>query len=190
MRRTAIIIHGAPNGDEVYNEHVPSPSNHHWLPWLQKQLIVRGYEAHTPEIPNPHEPHYPTWKREFERYEINEESILVGHSCGGGFLVRWLCDHPHISVGKVALVAPWIDVERTRTTEFFNFHLDPEFPTRTRGTALFNSDNDGRSIHTSVERIMSTVHHIQYREFHNYGHFCVEDTGTIEFPELLEFVAS
>ncbi len=190
MRKTAIIIHGAPNADEVYDGRVPSPSNHHWLPWLQKQLLVRGYEAHTPEIPNPHEPHYPTWKREFERYENKRRKYSRGAQ-----LRRWIFGalalrSPHVAVGKVALVAPWIDLERSRTTEFFNFHLDPEFPTRTKGTALFNSDNDGPNIHSSVAQIMKTVHYIQYREFHNYGHFCVEDTGTNEFPELLEFITS
>lgn len=30
--------------------------------------------------------------REFGRFEINTDTILVGHSCGGGFLLRWLSD--------------------------------------------------------------------------------------------------
>ncbi len=190
IQKSALIIHGAPNADECFDPGVPSPSNHHWLPWLQKQLIVRGYEAHTPEIPYPYEPHYPTWKREFERYSLNHETILVGHSCGGGFLVRWLSENPSVVVGKVLLVAPWIDIERSRTTDFFDFHIDPAIATRTKGLMLFNSSNDGPNIHTSVERILAIVHHIQYREFQNYGHFCVEDMKRIEFPELLEFIIS
>lgn len=186
--KTAIIVHGAPSQEESFDEGSPSASNHHWLPWLQKQLIVRDYAAQTPEMPYAWEPQYSIWKREFERFDVNEQSILVGHSCGGGFLVRWMSEHPQVRVGRLALVAPWLDPDRTRTTDFFDFTIDPNLASRTTGLILFNSDDDIESIHASVELILSTVHHIQYREFQSYGHFCIEDMDTIEFPELLEAI--
>ncbi len=37
-----------------------------------------------------YDPKYPTnsiWKKEFERFNITPQTVLVGHSCGGGFLV-------------------------------------------------------------------------------------------------------
>jgi hypothetical protein len=45
---------------------------------------------------------YATWLRGVERYEITPETLLVGHSCGGGFLVRWLSGHPAVRVPRVA----------------------------------------------------------------------------------------
>ena len=184
--KNAIIVHGAPNHDEVLDPDAPAASNHHWLPWLQKQLIVRGYAAHTPEIPNACDPDYPTWQREFERYEITEETLLVGHSCGGGFLVRWLSEHPEVRVARMVLVAPWLDPERTRTTDFFDFEIDSNMASRTGGLVVFNSDTDGQTIQHSVSIIKDRIHGIHYRQFHNLGHFCIEDLNSVEFPEVLE----
>ena len=104
--KNAIIIHGKPGKEEYYSDKYPSASNFQWLPWLQKQLLMRDIFAVTPEMPRPYEPEYKTWKREFERHEVTSETVLVGHSCGGGFLIRWLSEHPDVKTGKVFLVAP------------------------------------------------------------------------------------
>lgn len=111
--KNAIILHGKPDKEEYYSETAPSPSNAHWLPWLQKQLIIRDIKADTPEVPYPYELDYATWAREFERFDVTPETVLVGHSCGGGFIVRWLCEHADVHVGKVVLVAPWTDPTKT-----------------------------------------------------------------------------
>jgi alpha-beta hydrolase superfamily lysophospholipase len=42
-------------------------------------------------------------RSEFERYDIFPETDLVGHSCGGGFFVRWLSKHLEVKVGNVVL---------------------------------------------------------------------------------------
>lgn len=186
--KTAIILHGAPGKEEYYDPYCPSASNHHWLPWLQKQLIVRGIAAYTPEIPNCHEPEYTVWLREFERYEINDDSILVGHSCGGGFITRWLSENKDRKVGRVVLVAPWLDPTRYRTTEFFDFEIDPHLAERTDGFAIFSSTNDGDDIQWSCFHIRDTVKHCYFREFENAGHFCIENLGRQEFPELLDML--
>jgi predicted alpha/beta hydrolase family esterase len=189
--KTAIIIHGAPGEGECFDSNAPSASNHHWIPWLQKQLCIRGYAAHTPEIPLCWQPQYEIWRREFERYDISDESILVGHSCGGGFITRWMSEHRDVMVDKVVLVAPWLDPWRTRTSDFFEFELDPELAHRTRnGFAVLNSDNDGQDIQDSAYRIRDTVRDCYFREFHHYGHFCLEDLHKVEFPELLELLDS
>lgn len=183
--KTAIIVHGAPGKEEYYDASVPSASNHHWIPWLQKQLLVRGYAAHAPEIPDCWMPDYQIWSREFERFDISEETILVGHSCGGGFLTRWLSQNK-VRVGKVLLVAPWIDPWRKRTSDFFDFEIDPELAHRTHGFGIFSSDNDAEDTQESAYFISDKVHNSFFREFHEYGHFCIDDMGTDEFPELLE----
>lgn len=187
--KNAVIIHGAPDQYEYLDPDVPSPSNHHWLPWLQKQLIVHGYAAHTPEIPKCWAPHYPTWKKEFERFEITRDTLLVGHSCGGGFLTRWLSENKSVRVDRVVLVAPWIDPSRRRTRGFFNFKIDPLLAKRARnGFVILNSDNDAPEIQESAQIIHETVRNCCLLEFHEYGHFCLDDMQTDEFPELLEML--
>lgn len=88
--KNAILLHGACDKEEYFDDQYPSLSNSHWFPWLQKQLLINGVLAQTPEMPDAYAPNYDKWKSEFERMEINENTVLVGHSCGGGFLVRWL----------------------------------------------------------------------------------------------------
>jgi len=41
-------------------------------------------------------------------------------------------------------------------------------------------------VQESVRIIRSKLNNINYREFHNYGHFCLKDLKSEKFPELLE----
>ena len=184
--KNAIIVHGRPDKEEYYDTKFPSASNSHWLPWLQKQLLVHDITAYTPEIPHCFNPQYDVWQKEFERYDITPETILVGHSCGGGFLIRWLSEHKKVKVGKVVLVAPWLDPDREGTTDFFDFTIDPDLVKRTKQLTIFHSDNDDESIQKTVRILKSKLKGFAYREFHNYGHFCFEDMKTKAFPELLK----
>ena len=105
--------------------------------------------------------------------------------------MRWLSENKDKKVGKVVLVAPWLNPENnpvSDTADFFEFKIDPDLASRTAGVVIFNSDNDQATIQKSVEIIRSEVKNIGYREFHNRGHFCYEDLGTVEFPELLEHI--
>jgi predicted alpha/beta hydrolase family esterase len=186
--RNAIILHGKPDKEEYYDIKYPSCSNSHWLPWLQKELLIHEISAHTPEIPHAFNPDYLVWKKELERYEITDETILVGHSCGGGFLIRWLSQHKNIAVGKVVLVAPWLDLDRESTNDFFNFEIDSTIPQRTTSFTIFHSDNDYQSIKKTVKILQNKIVDGKFQEFHNYGHFTFEDMKSLEFPELLKFI--
>lgn len=181
----AVIVHGKPGRPEYYDPDLPSASNHHWLPWLANQLIVRDIPAHTPEMPLAYAPDYPAWRREFERYDVNAGTLLVGHSCGAGFLLRWLSEHPDVRVNRVVLVAPWLDPDGDRAPGFFDFDLDPGLVARTAGLTIANSDDDGEQIQRSVRILRDAVPGVGYREFHAHGHFGVDDLGGTAFPELL-----
>lgn len=184
--KNAIILHGTCSRKEYYSDEFPSLSNSHWLPWLQKQLLMRDIAAATPEVPNAFKPDYEVWGREAERFDIGPETVLVGHSTGGGFWVRWLSEHPDIRVGKVVLVAPWLDPNNIKKSTFFDFEIDPNLVKRTAGLTIFASDNDHLGIRWSVETLRQKLKGHKYREFHNYGHFCYEDMHTDKFPELLD----
>lgn len=111
-----------------------------------------------------------------------------GHSCGGGFIVRWLSEHPEIRVGKIILVAPGapaVDADWSRSS-FFDFIIDPTLASRTRGITIFGSDNDSPGIMESVQKYRTIIKNARYREFQGYGHFTLKRMGTVEFPELLE----
>lgn len=183
--KTAIIIHGMPNKEGYYNPNGDAESNSHWLPWIQHELLIRDISAQTPEMPIPYNPEYNAWKEMLERFPINENTILIGHSCGGGFLVRYLSEN-NVKVGKVILIAPWIDTEKFLNTGMFHFNIDPNIVSKTDGITIFNSLNDNKNIHDSVNKILNDAKNINLKEFNNMGHFIFKHMGTNKFPELLE----
>lgn len=189
--KNAIILHGAPDKKEYYHPQAPSMSNAHWIPWLQAQLLKKDIAAATPEVPRSFERHYSTWEKEVRRFEISPETILVGHSTGCGIFVKYLSKNREIKVGKVVLVAPFLDPDKKHPKEFLNdFEIDPNLMSRTTGITIFNSDNDADDIHKSVEILRSKIKNIKYKEFHHYGHFMYENMYTMQFPEPLEELLS
>jgi uncharacterized protein len=181
----AIILHGRPRKNEYYSDKNPSQSNSHWLPWLQAQLMHRDIFAQTPEIPLSYEPLWERWVREIERYDITPDTMLVGHSCGGGFWVRYLSENRDLQVGKVVLVAPWIDIEQKDPNKMFDFKIDPNIASRTKGLTIFNSSDDAEEILSSVEKLRQTLEGINYKEFSGLGHFTHSRMPDDTFPELL-----
>jgi predicted alpha/beta hydrolase family esterase len=186
--KTAIILHGMPSKEEYFNFKSPSPSNNHWLPWLQHELILNDILAQSPELLEPYEPDYEKWRLVFERFPIDKDTYLIGHSCGGGFLVRWLSENK-IQVGKVALVAPWINAASPRPKPgFFDFELDRNLVERTQGACLFVSTDDSQDIINTAKQLQENVQGIIVQEFSNKGHFTLQDMGTEVFPELRDFL--
>lgn len=184
----AIILHGAPEKNNYYDTSLPSESNAHWLPWLQKELLVRDIAAVTPEIPLSFEPHWEAWCKEVERYEITPETILVGHSAGGGFWLKYLSRHPAMRVGRVVLVAPWLDPDKTLEEDFFAGDFDSDLARRTKGLIVFASDDDSESSQKSLQRIERELQGVTVKRFHGYGHFNYDNLGGVRFPELLDAV--
>lgn len=183
--KNAIILHGRLTKKEYYSSDFPSASNSHWLPWLQCELLKKNIHAQTPEVYKSFRPTYKKWAREIERFEITPDTILVGHSCGGGMIVQWLSRHPDVRVGKVVLVAPWIDVEKDDWPAF-DFEIDKNIAQRTTGLTIFHSLDDVEEIQTSVKKLVKDLKDLKYVEFTGYGHFTLNSMKTEEFPELMD----
>ena len=186
--RNAIILHGMPSKEEYFNAQSPSQSNKHWIPWVQRQLILHGILAQTPELPEPYDPDYAKWLEVFKQFHVDENTLLIGHSCGGGFLVRWLTE-TKIKVGKAVLVAPFIDPDHDEVkSDFFHFEIKPNLSENTAEMCIFYSMDDDQEIITSVEQIMARDKAIKIQKFTNKGHFVIEHMKTEQFPELVKFL--
>jgi predicted alpha/beta hydrolase family esterase len=105
----------------------------------------------------------------------------------GGFLIRWLSENK-IKVGKVILVAPWLDPHHSKgkDNDFFKFALDKNLYKKTDKLSLFFSEDDDEDIQISVEKIINEIKNIKVKKFKNYGHFCFSDMKSEQFPELLK----
>jgi hypothetical protein len=185
-----IIIHGCNPKDKikVEQEGFPPQNERHWFPWLKKELEEKEILTETPLMPKNWKPLYSEWKNELEKLDINEETILIGHSCGGGFLVRWIGDTKR-KIRKLILVAPAIAHSDYLGPfdDLMKFEVDSNLCNLVRDIIIFVSDNERDSIKESV-KIFSKKFGVEPIILKDKGHFLEKHIGTKEFPELLKKV--
>lgn len=136
-------------------------------------------------MPEAWHPDYEKFKKEFEKYEVTNDTILIGHSCGCAFLVRWLGETKKV-VKKLILVAPWkiADGKDKYKKSFYGFPIDKTIKKRVGKIVMFTSDNDEQNAKKNLEIYRKNLGG-KIIELKGMGHFCFEDMGTEEFPELL-----
>jgi len=188
--KKVIIVHGMPS-KESYEASGRIAGAKHWMPWLVSELAKAGIEAHHPEMPEPYAPDYEKWSQVFELFNIDENTMLVGHSAGGGFLVRWLSEHKDKKVGKVVLVAPWIDPTHAWAPAMFNeLVIDENLAERTAGVTEFISLDDEQDELDTLAILKEKIKRLEVIEFKDKGHFISAHMGTDEFPELRDYLLS
>ena len=68
-----------------------------WFPWIESELSNLGICCNIPTFPTPEHQDYLDWERLMDYYcelgVVNNETVLVGHSCGSVFLVHYLITH-------------------------------------------------------------------------------------------------
>lgn len=158
----------------------------HWIPWLKEQLLKRDIEVETPPMPSPWEPDYEKFKVEFEKYRVDENTILVGHSCGCSFLVRWLGESGK-KIAKLILVAPWKipDKDDEKRRKFYIYAIDESLKERVGDIVFFTADNEEDDGKESLKIFQKTLSG-RVIELKGHRHYCFDDMGTEEFPELLD----
>lgn len=174
-----------PSKEEYFDLNNPSPSNFGWFPWLQKQLSINNILSQTPEMPEPYDPDYSEWCKVFEQFKLDENTILVGHSCGGGFLVRWLSENK-VKVGRVVLIAPWIDPLH-EYPKMFDFTVK-DISNMADEIHLFISSDDDKEMLDTSEILKASISKIVVHQFEDKGHFVFDNMKTNEFPELLKSI--
>lgn len=174
------ILHGCPP-----NEQMVTPKNQRWMNWLEKKLIEKGYDAVAPDLPTSWSPKYHEWKKEFEKYKVTYKTLLVGHSCGGAFLVRWLLDN-HKKVKKLILVAPAKVPENDTDSrkDLYDFQL-PENATYIADEIVVFTSNDFPHHLKSLDMYKQSLKPRVIRLVNKF-HFLYFQIKTNEFPELLE----
>ena len=174
--KEAIILHGVCRNHEYYEMAVPSPSNNHWLPWLQQKFLRGGVLCQCLEMPTPYQPKYEEWREMFERLYRPNLKTVVGHSSGAGFILKWLHDNPDVKLEKLVLVAPFIDPSR-QYGEFLKFDFNKEALDNVGEVHLFISNDDKEGILQSTEQILTTYPNIITHKYTGLRHFCLRDVG-------------
>lgn len=162
----------------------------HWIPWTKKRLEEKGFEVHVPLMPEPWEPRYESFREEFEKNDITEDSVLVGHSCGCTFLVRWLGDTKK-KVNKLILVAPWKipDADTELRRAFYDYSIDISIKDRVNSITMFTANDEDPDGKESLKMFQKDLGG-KVIELEGRGHYVQGDMGTEEFPELIEEIIS
>lgn len=175
-----IILHGCPP-----NETTVTPLSNRWMNWVAGRLTEQGYRATTPDMPAPWSPSYAAWKKVMDTFPVSEKSILVGHSCGAAFLVRWLLDTGR-HVAKLILVAP-AKIPETPDDKrgvLYEFDLPDDASGIAEERVIFTSNDFDRHL-KSLEMYRDSLK-ARVIKLENKGHFLFFQTKTNEFPELLD----
>lgn len=184
--KEALILHGTCDKEEFFDANMPPLSNAHWFPWLQKQFLCHNFLCQTPEMPNPFNPNYKEWLKTFENFYNKDVKIIVGHSAGAGFMLKYLQQNPKIKLDKLILVAPWLDIEK-ECADFLGFQMKNDALNNIKEIYLFYSTDDEKSILDSVDKILSHYKNIKVHSFENKGHFVYNTIGST-FPELWKVI--
>lgn len=187
--KKCIIIHGCPSDAEKAMNPETRTYDKHWIPWIKKQLIANDIETETPLMPSPWQPDFEKFKNEFEKYNVDENTILIGHSCGCAFLVRWLGESKRKAL-KLILVAPWKIPQENRKgadINFYTYPIDATIKDKISKIVIFTADDEEDDGKKSL-KIFHEALGGEIIELKGRGHYCMDDMKTEEFPELLKVI--
>ena len=176
----AIIIHGTEGNPEE-----------NWFPWLKKELEQRGYEVHVPQFPSPPivAAKISQWWDVLKNYEIDEDTILIGHSLGGLFTLRILekLEKPvkgAYLAGASIGIKPIKYYDRDLAFSGFDFDWD-KIKQNAKRFVVFHSDDDPYVCFENGKALAEKLG-VELTFIPNAGHFNISTNPKYTmFPELL-----
>jgi len=164
-----------------------------WFPWLKTELENHDIAVTVPEFPTPKGQSFDAWLEIMKPYQnaITPDTLLIGHSLGGLFLLRYLeqLEHPVAASIFVAASAGVKPIKFYEADAAFSdgFAFNWGVIRRVAGNvAVFHSDDDpyvslgnGELIADKLDADLAVIQHA--------GHFNAS-SGYISFPQLLESV--
>ena len=189
----AVIIHG-----------YLSYPDEAWLPWLARELRVRGYAVELPAMPDPSHPVIETWIRFIAGVvgEPDQNTVMIGHSIGCQAVLRYLetVGAAGKAVRKTVLVAGTfpralpraavdeIAAENEPLRPWFSTGCDPVRVRLAAGQCIaILSDNDPYIDVPHARSDFESLLGAQVIIDPGKGHFN-EDDGLLELPSALEAV--
>lgn len=186
MQKRVFIIHG----------HQGKPDEH-WLPWLRRELVQRGYLVAVPPMPHADWPTIKMWTSHIQELvgHCDDHTYIVGHSIGCQAILRYLQSLVlPTRAGGAVFVAGFEHMKLNPLVHPFEYQQlkewidEPIHWEAIRGksknfTAIF-SDNDDVVPLDNV-KVFDEKLDAQTIVLHNKGHFTADD-GVTELPEVLE----
>ena len=172
-----------------------------FFPWLKKELEKRKIWNYFPDMPNTARPEINAWigflKKNIK--EINEETIIIGHSIGCQAVLRYMEILPvKIKIRKIILVAPWMKLDEETIKEEGDEVIEIARPwvetpidwkkvkSHCKDFICIFSDNDPYVPLSNMELFKEKLN-AKCLTLKNRHHFD-EGNGIFELPEILKFI--
>ena len=134
-----ILVHGINGTPKIFE-------------WLKSELEKSGYEVIMPSFPIQEGTIYEKWKEILDQYKgsINSDSVVVCHSIGNEFIIKYLTEH-HLGVDTYIGLAGFVEVFYNEGKDALNAAVKRfvasedekrEFITLTNNRYAIYSDND------------------------------------------------
>ena len=90
--------------------------NNYWYKYIKNYVENQGFSCVVPTLPEIGKMSYQSWAKEFDKYKslINKDSIVIGHSTGSIFLVKYLMEN-NLKVDKFIGVVSFNNVNKKLT---------------------------------------------------------------------------
>ena len=166
-----LIFHGTDGHDKE-----------NWFPWLKKKLDDLGIKTEVPNFPNSNKPKLEDWLNHLKSYQINEDTILIGHSLGVALILKLL--ENGVKIKAVFLVAAFCDDlnwDLLKESNFFKGDFNWEEVKKSCSCfEVLTSKNDPYLKIEDGDKVANNLG-VENQIIDAYKHFNME-----EFPLLLE----
>ncbi len=198
MKTPVIVIHGGNSypSHEAYLENlrekeVDFERMRSYVGWKMKLQDKLGdkFDVFSPRMPMGDNADYELWKLWFEKIlnKLNKPAILLGHSLGAMFLVKYYSENKSKNkVKALLLVAPVCCNKGLSQEGCAKFELTKDVSVLTDiadNVVFFHSEDDPVVSYKSFLEFKKLIHDAEFMSFSNKGHF-----NTSEFPEIIKVI--
>ena len=166
------------------------------MPWLQRELELRGFKVFQPEMPDTDNPKINTWVNHLTKVigSPNGSTYFVGGSIGCQTIMRYL-ETIDSKVGDVIFVAGWFNLanlegheEEEIARSWIETPIDFEkVKKNTRSITVLISDDEPYNYVEENKKTFEEKLGAKVILEHGKGHFTSED-GITEIPQILEIL--
>jgi predicted alpha/beta hydrolase family esterase len=193
MKKQIVVIHGG-DSFKTYDEYITflnnfdidieryKSSKNDWKPWLRERL-GENYEVILPIMPNKTNAVFSEWKLWLEKIIpfLNNEVILIGHSLGASFLIKYLSENIFPKKIKGVFLVSGVFDSDTEGYDLASFLLPEKLNLQTENIFIYHSKDDPVVPFSALEKFKKALPQAKTRVFEDRKHI-IQET----FPELVE----
>lgn len=193
MKKQIVVIHGGSafdtyeeflqylGGKEVTLEKLKAKG---WKQYLG-EVLGNEYDVLTPQMPNSQNAKYLEWKIWFEKIIplLDESVVLIGHSLGGIFIVKYLSENifPKKIKATFLVGTPYTTKDDHPLADFIISNDLNSLEKQAGKIFIYHSKDDKVVKYKNCEAFQKSLPNAFIRTFENRGHFNDET-----FPEIVE----